>query len=263
MEESSRHPGASPASQQQQQQHQFAGGVKKPRLSSESPATEGLAPKNGPGVVLPPPPPGALPLPLPPPPPHMPPEQYGMYLYNMAVATKNPAAAAWAANFAAAIKVRKTDNCTSTHSYNLTSHCNYQDGKTPVIPGLHGQTNGGGGGFRGHPSQQARRQQEVSPPSAAGRAPPAAGASQPQQPQQAGYPLSSHHQQQRRSLSSASPVSSGPPPLAAIGRPGSSSGGLKSSPITLSESPLHQTPGNGIHRGTIKRNFKLFASKVV
>lgn len=70
--------------------------VKKPRLSSEG--------SSAPGVLLPPPPPGALPLP-PPPPTHTTPEQYGVYLYNMAVATKNPAMAAWAANFANAIKV--------------------------------------------------------------------------------------------------------------------------------------------------------------
>ena len=76
--------------------------VKKPRLSSEG--TSSAA-----GVLLPPPPPGALPLP-PPPPTHTTPEQYGVYLYNMAVATKNPAMAAWAANFANAIKASRV-NC--------------------------------------------------------------------------------------------------------------------------------------------------------
>jgi hypothetical protein len=81
--------------------------VKKARLSTESPVVigDGFTKSNGGGgggVVIPPPPPGAIPLP--PPQTHTTPEQYSMYLYNMAVATKNPAAAAWAATFAKAVK---------------------------------------------------------------------------------------------------------------------------------------------------------------
>ena len=100
----------SPSRHSSSQQQHVPAAIKKPRLSSETPsaAVESFPKSNGgsgggQGVVLPPPPPGALPLP--PPPPHTTPEQYSVYLYNMAMATKNPAAAAWAASFAAAIKV--------------------------------------------------------------------------------------------------------------------------------------------------------------
>ena len=89
--------------------------VKKPRLSSEGASSAA-------GVLLPPPPPGALPLP-PPPPTHTTPEQYGVYLYNMAVATKNPAMAAWAASFANAIKVSGPATSTSTFKFCINCLC--------------------------------------------------------------------------------------------------------------------------------------------